>query len=412
MTPSDGNEPSHKTLLVVTHTPEDIDALREELGNEGYDIEQTWDAEKALKRVGEEPPDLVLLDVDRDARESIQFCERLRERQETAGIPVLIIANERGRNQDEAVLRLGADGFICRPFDRVELLGRIRTLLRMKTLLDRVAEQNHQLLQVNAELDRLNQELLTRNRELELGMDMARRLQDALMPQSYPRVKNVSFSHKYVPADAIGGDVFHIMGLDEARAAIFVADVSGHGVRAAIVSSIVKTVIDYIDFHDKTPTEVLSDFNSRFRSVLGPMTPQIYATAVMAIVDGESRRLSVASAGHPAPLLVSKREMCATPIMTLDDLGPALGFLRDPEYPTVEVQLSAQDIVLCFTDGLYEVANPQGEMFTLARLQELVGANAHLVPRDLIQRIITETEEFMGAAQRPDDLCVVAIEVS
>ena len=213
------------------------------------------------------------------------------------------------------------------------------------------------------------------------------------------------------PAEAIGGDVFQITGLDQNRAAVFIADVSGHGVRAALVSSIVKTVIDYIDLTNKTPTEVLKDFNSRFRSVLGPMTPQIYATGVIMIVDGSTRTLSAAIAGHPAPLLVSKSHMTAEPIMSVDDFGPALGFLSDPDYPTRERKLSAGDIILAFTDGIYEIMNAADEMYGLDRLQQFVADNAQLVPRDLIQRVIRETEAYLGTSKRPDDVCMVSVEV-
>jgi sigma-B regulation protein RsbU (phosphoserine phosphatase) len=129
------------------------------------------------------------------------------------------------------------------------------------------------------------------------------------------------------------------------------------------------------------------------------------------MLDGEDRSVSIACAGHPCPLLVSKDQMTATPIMEIEKCGPALGFVADPEYPTVRRQLSAGDIVLGFTDGAYEVIGEEGEMFGLARMQQLVADNAHLVPRDLIQRIISETDEFMGSAKRPDDVCLIAAEV-
>jgi sigma-B regulation protein RsbU (phosphoserine phosphatase) len=162
---------------------------------------------------------------------------------------------------------------------------------------------------------------------------------------------------------------------------------------------------------DKTPSQVLADFNSRFRSVLGPMTPQIYATGVIMMVDGEKRTLAVANAGHPFPFLVSKRTMSAEPIMTLNDVGPALGFLSDPDYPTRQMQLSVGDIILAFTDGIYEIINAQGEMYGLRRLQKFVANNAHLIPRDLIPRIISETDAFLGTTKRQDDVCIVAVEV-
>jgi len=411
MDESSRSDASARNILVVTDTPEDLPALREQLQEDGLELSRTWSVDEALPKVKAELPDLVLLDVALLDQSAIDFCKQLRADLETAAIPVIVIVSERAEEQELSALEMGADGFLCRPFERVELISRVRTLLRMKDLVDKVAEQNRQLLGVNAELDRVNQELRARNRELEFGTEMARRLQEALLPQQYPEVKNVSFAHAYMPAEAIGGDVFQIIGMPDGRAAVFIADVSGHGIRAALVSSIVTTVIDYIDLTDKTPTEVLLDFNSRFRSVLGPMTPQIYATAVVMMVDGENRRVMLAAAGHPRPLLVSKKRMSADPLMSLDDVGPALGFLSDPEYPTVERELAVGDIVLGFTDGIFEVMNSRGEMFGVSRLQELVASNAHLVPRDLIHRIITETSRFLGSPKHPDDICIVTVEV-
>ena len=400
-----------RKVLVVTDTPEDMHALQDQLGGHGYELEQTWGAEATVRKIEQDTPDIILLDMTNQESDGVELCRMLRGELKTEAIPVIVIAEQSGIEEGRQVLDIGADGLICRPFEPIELLTRVRSLLRMRDLHDKIIEQNRELMDANALMDGVNKELMTRNRELEQGMAMAYRLQEALMPQHYPRVKNIGFSHKYTPAEVIGGDVFQISGLDENRAAIFIADVSGHGIRAAIVTSIVKTVIDYIDLPSKTPTEVLKDFNSRFRSVLGPMTPQIYVTGIYMVVDGESRTLSVACAGHPPPLHISKNQMTAEPVMTIDEGGPAIGFLADPDYPTVERQLAVGDIILGFTDGVYEVLDEQQEMYGLDRLKQLVADNARLVPRDLIQRIIVETEKFIGTTKRPDDVCIVSVEV-
>ncbi|KPK65794.1 MAG: hypothetical protein AMK73_01895 [Planctomycetes bacterium SM23_32] len=407
---SSQNNAERRNVLVVTDTPEDLEVLQGQLGEAGFELSQAWEPEDALRKVEENAPALVLLDIKMSEADGVEFCKRLHSRSETEAVPVIVIADQ-GDGQQERVLDIGADGVICRPFEAAELLTRVRTLVRMKALHDRVAEQNRQLLDVNARLDAVNQELTARNRELEQGIAMARRLQEALLPQQYPAIQNISFAHTYTSAQAVGGDFFQIEGLEDGRAAIFIADVSGHGVRAAIVASIVKTVIDYIDLNDKTPSQALQDFNSRFRSVLGPMTPQIYATAVLMMLDGESRSLSLACAGHPSPLHVRKREGSAEALVSVDVCGPAVGFTADPDYPTIERQLQVGDIVLGFTDGIYEVLNEEGEMYGLGRLQELVAAHTRLIPRDLIQRMISDTEEYMGTARHRDDICIVAVEV-
>jgi sigma-B regulation protein RsbU (phosphoserine phosphatase) len=403
-------EPTPKSIMVVTDTPEDLEVIRRHLGGAGYELIQVWDVAGALERARAKAPDLILLDIATPGMEGLEFCRELRADVGTEAIPVIAITDD-ATAESETVLAVGADGCVSRPFHRAELLSRVRTLLRLKELNDRISDQHRQVLEANARLDALNQEVMARNRELEQGMEMAHRLQEALLPQQYPRVKNISFSHKYEPAEAIGGDTFQITGTADGQAAVFIADVSGHGVRAALVASIVRTVIDYIDLGGKSPSDVLADFNSRFRSVLGPMTPQIYATAVLMLIDGEGRSVRIANAGHPIPLLVTKARMAAEPIVTPDDCGPALGFVPDPHFPMAELKLSVGDIILAFTDGAYEVLSEAGEMYGLARMQALVADNTHLVPRDLIERILRETGAFMGMGRRPDDVCLVAVEV-
>lgn len=407
--PTDETPRPHQ-VLVVSQEPADLGALAEQLGEEQYQFARAESVEEGLDVIIEQPPDLVLLDLDAPGADRGNVCRGLRTRADMQAIPIVLIVDDE-EEITEDLLEMGADGFIERPFRSVRLRSRVRTLLRMKEWHEKVAEQNRELLEVNARLDSINQELMSRNRELEQSMEMARRLQDALLPQKYPRVSNIGFSHMYSPAEAVGGDVFHIAGLDEDRAGIFLVDVSGHGIRAALITSIVKAVIDYIDFTDKSPTDVLKDFNSRFRSVLGPLAPQIYATGVIMMFNGPERIVSLANAGHPCPLLINKDEMTADRIMGLEDAGPALGFVPDPQYPSYERELDTGDIVLSFTDGIYEVTNDEGQMFGLERMQDLVSANTHLIPRDLIQKIVTETEDFMTAPRRPDDVCIVAVEI-
>ena len=200
------NLSQRKSILVVSEAPEDVDALRDQFGRAGYELVRTWGTESALREAAERLPLLVLLDMTGPDADGADFCRQLRERPELEAIPIIVIAEDSGLEQQEKVLDIGADGIICRPFQPAELLSRVRTLDRMQALHDKVAEQNRQLLEVNARLDQLNQELTARNRELEQGLAMAHRLQEALLPQQYPRVKNVSFSHAYAPAAAIGGD--------------------------------------------------------------------------------------------------------------------------------------------------------------------------------------------------------------
>ncbi|MDP6438643.1 MAG: fused response regulator/phosphatase [Candidatus Brocadiia bacterium] len=411
-------EPPRKHILVLDRKPDDLGRLHRYLDQNGYAIVEAQDTPEAMPMLRAGEVDLLVLDASDPEIDGLALCEEVHGDAQTAGVPIIVVTDSKATEDGMTALHCGADDFISRPLRMAPLLVRVRMLLRVKELNDGVLARNEQLKQVNAQLKhvnvergRVNRELANRNRELEQGMDMAQRLQEVLLPQQYPKLKNVVFSHLYRPADIVGGDLFQITNVGEDRAALFVSDVSGHGIRAALVTAIVKTVFQHVYLEDKNIAQVLSDMNSRFRNVLGPLSAQMFTTGLFLMVDGPQRRLWVSSAGHPPPLLIRKDDMSCTPLMGADQVGPALGFFHSPAYPIVECDLMPGDIVLGFTDGLYEVVNEAGEMFGMERLEELIAANARMIPRDLIQRIVAETDEFRGSRERRDDVCIVTVEI-
>jgi len=355
--------------------------------------------------------DLLVVSAGKLRGKNAKRFEQLHGKRDSAWVPIIAVTAPLNRKSRMTALPALADDFVARPVKRADLLVRTRTMLRMKELHGDLRKRNAELEQVNEELGRLNQELASRNRELEQGMEMANKVQDALLPQEYPEVKNISFCHLYMPADVVGGDLFQMKGMSGERAAIMLCDVSGHGIRAALVTSLLKAVFEHVYFEDKNTKQILCDVNSRFRNILGQLSPHIFATGLLMVVNGQECTVSVASAGHAPPLLIRKRNMSCEPLMGEELVGPALGFFQSPDYQTVERKLQHGDIVLGFTDGVYEVTNNEGEMYGLPRLMRFVGANARLIPRDLIQKIVTETDEFRGPRRRQDDVCLVAIEV-
>jgi len=393
-----------KRILLLDDDAGEIRLLREHLNGAGYKVVKAKSWSSALQKVSNREVDLLLLDPKAPGVDGADIRRRLHSDSQAAAVPVILLTDPLDQVEDTAFPGIEADDFVCRPFHRAELLVRVRAQLRLKDLHDDLVATNVQLRQVN-------RELMTRNRELEQGMEMAHKLQEALLPQKYPDIKNILFCHKYTPADAIGGDFFEIIDLGQDRVALFLSDVSGHGVRAALVTSAVKALLDNVEMEGKSPGEILCEINSRFRAVLGHMAPQVFATGFLMIIDGANRTLRVANAGHPNPLLIRKDDMTVTPVMDEEKGGPALGFISAPHYEIGERQLKKRDIVLGFTDGIYEVRNPNDEYYGIERLTSLIEQNARLIPRDLIQKIVTETEAFMGTRRWVDDICLVAVEV-
>ncbi len=394
-----------RRVLAVTRNEEDARVIQSTLEPETFEILHADNCDEAYETVKNSNIDLLMIDVTGAKDEPETLCSMLHNRSDTASIPIIAITSpEDSREKGRAALEAGADDFLSSPLQPPAILVRTRMLLRLKDLHEDISKRN-------IELEFLNQELVSRNRELEQSLEMARRLQQTLLPQQYPKVKNVSFYHIYTPADTIGGDIFQIVPLSGNRAAVFLSDISGHGVRAALVMSILKTVFEHVYLEDKNASQILSDLNSRFQNIMGPLSPHIYATAFLMIIDGKNRSMTMASAGHVCPFVVSKQNMSCTEAISIDHVGPALGFFSHHEYQQQERKLERGDIVLGFTDGIFEILNEDSEIYGLERLRNLIERYIHLVPRDLIERILRDTDAFRRNRKRPDDVCMVAAEM-
>ena len=394
-------------ILLLDDDPEEAETLRQYLevdGAEAVRVERADSWQQLLEAIDSGEADLLLLDPECSEKDADSMLAELKESDLPFRTPVIMLADSPSGEMVNQLLESGAADIISRPVDRNQIRGRVGSKLRLKERCDRLVERNN-------ELEEQNQELVARIQDLEMGMEMAHRLQDALLPQKYPRVQNVAFCHKYTPADAIGGDFFHIDSVDDDKAVLFIFDISGHGVRAALVTSAVKTLLDHVELAGKSPGDIMGEVNRRFRNFLGPMAPQIFATSFVMVIDGANYEVSTASAGHPSPLLVRKANMSVQPLLEESDGGPALGFLDEVEYGTVSQDLQEGDIVLGFTDGVYEVRNEESEYYGVERMYELIEHNVRMVPRDLIQKILVETEEFMETHSRPDDICLVSAEI-
>ncbi len=407
ITPATGSGKDSRHILLVTQNAEDVTSIEKSLESETekYVILKADNCDDAYETVRKNPIDLMMIDVTDESDETGALCSLLHNRTDTASIPIIgITTPEDSKQKGRIALDTGTDDFVTRPLRAPAVLVRVRMLLRLKDLHEDVSKRN-------SELELLNQELAARNRELEQSLEMAHRLQQTLLPQNYPRVKNVSFYHIYTPADAIGGDIFQIAALSGNRAAVFLSDVSGHGIRAALVTSILKTVFEHVYLEDKDAAQILSDVNSRFQYVMGPLSPHIYATAFVMIIDGEKRTITLADAGHVRPFVISKHDLSCTEAISMDNVGPALGFFPNCSYKQQETRLSDGDIVFGFTDGIFEVTDQDSNIYGLERLKRLIEENIHLIPRDLIEKILRDTDAFMRYRKRPDDVCIVAAEI-
>jgi len=206
----------------------------------------------------------------------------------------------------------------------------------------------------------------------------------------------------------VSGDFCTIHRLSDTEAGIFLCDVMGHGVRAALGTALICAMVEEISVLEKDPGKYLGRMNELLLPILRQDDMFLYATACYMVFDAASGTLRFASAGHPVPLHFQGKEGSARWLMDDASLrGPALAIAGDAEYQTLERAIQPGDTVVMYTDGLYEVESQAGEEFSEERLLAAAGQAAGLPLEELFPALIGAAGKFSGGDGFNDDVCLV-----
>jgi phosphoserine phosphatase RsbU/P len=281
--------------------------------------------------------------------------------------------------------------------------------------------QNALLLTNIRELEERDREIRQKNEQMETDLRMATELQQALMPSTYPTfpadavagATRLRFCHRYLPAALMGGDFFHIARLSDDTAAVCICDVMGHGVRAALITAMMRAMIETHAAEVVDPGRLLTQLNSDFTEILKQTGTLVFVTVLYCVIDVKVGNARFARAGHPPPLHVrrSSGEVEAIPLGG-DSAGPAVGIIPDAQFKNSQTQLAPGDCLLFFTDGIIEVDASDGRQFGIEGLQETVRTNLNESTESLLDNIVSDVYKFGDSTVLTDDACLVAAELS
>ena len=269
------------------------------------------------------------------------------------------------------------------------------------------------------QLRRLTEELQKKNALLEEDLDMAREVQQAFLPRQYPRFPgslssrhgSLHFEHLYRPAAAVGGDFFTVLALSDTRAGVFICDVMGHGLRAALVTAIVRGLIEELRPKASEPGLFLTELNRGLIAILRRVDEPLLSTACYVVADTDTDEVLFARAGHPIPLRVRREARCVEQLCSEDDArGPALGLFDDTVYSATRCKLEYNDLMLLFTDGVYEVMTRDGDVFGLKALGGAVKKRMNLPAGELFEGVLEEVQSAASEEDIQDDVCLLALE--
>ncbi|MGA2418459.1 MAG: SpoIIE family protein phosphatase [Candidatus Acidiferrum sp.] len=247
------------------------------------------------------------------------------------------------------------------------------------------------------------QQLVAINKELEI----ARRIQASTLPQGVPTLAGIVIAARYAPMSAVAGDFYDFLCIDEKRVGVLVADVTGHGVPAALIASMLKVAFAGQAEHAQDPARLLAGLNM----ALCGKFEEHFVTAAYLFVDLEHGLLRYSAAGHPPMLLASGRDKN---VRDIEENGLMLGMFPAAEYTFVEMKLNAGDRCLLYTDGVFEAKNAAQEEYGRVRCREFLltrsGATATAFADALFEDVASFSGLHAGGAQE-DDVTLIVLDI-
>ena len=380
------NHPEEKKLvLVVDDATANLQVVHSMLKDE-FKIRVATSGAKALVLVKDKPqPDLILLDVAMPEMDGYEVCTILKATPESRDIPVIFLTGKTGTDDETKGFEVGAVDYIHKPFSPAVMKARVHTHLVLREAREQLARQ---LLSINSELE------------------MAREIQLSILPHETPKISGLDIVARYLPMTSVAGDFYDFIVVDEKHVGILVADVSGHGLPAALIASMLKSALAAQSPHASDPAQVLAGLNL---SLCGKFQHH-FATAAYLFVDMEKKSISYAAAGHP-PLLLWR--MSAGTAMEVSENGMPLGLFPGATYSVVDLPIEKGDKGILYTDGIPETTSPSEQEFGTDLLRGFLESNhdhrAETFADLLLDELAGWSEHPKGQGQQ-DDLTLLAID--
>src|SRR5213080_5368723 len=383
------SENTHPEILVVDDDGMSRRVLARLLNAAGYNCRLSKDGSEALGMIHERPPSLLLLDFDMPGPNGAEVLRRLRSDNDpaVAQIPAIMLTAHGSEQSEVSCLQAGADDFVTKPVNASVLRARIETQLRLRSMRQQVEQQND--------------ELEKWRRDLERDLAAARLTQQSLIPQKPLALPGWQIATCYRPVIQVGGDIYGWLRMKDGRLLFWIADGTGHGAAAALLTTLAKLLFHHGSVEHDAPATVMETVNNDFRSIFGARS---FMTAMCVALDPASGRATVVGAGHP-PLLVVRHSGATESIASI---APPLGLIEHPEFTECTTNFESGDAFLLYTDGLF--GGPKGERRRLTPecLEKMLD---HCAPSAdaLLKGILTQAAPDNAKDALPDDMAAVAV---
>ncbi len=267
-----------------------------------------------------------------------------------------------------------------------------------------------------SEAKELHEKLEKNHERMQAELLLARNLQETLIQQRIPAFLNtigeptLEIATKYIPSFHLSGDFFSIVKCNDHGAAVLVADVMGHGVRAAMVTAMIQIAVHQLSDCASKPAEFMARLNDMMQHTIQPSGQPMFATAAYSYIDIEAKRLTYVQAGARHGIHVPAEP--SKPASTFSDapIGPALGLLPNTHYSEASIRLESQDEIILYTDGIVEAAIGDEE-YSEARLTDFLMQHRRDQLPEMMDALLQSVQAFTHTKELEDDVCLIALRI-
>jgi sigma-B regulation protein RsbU (phosphoserine phosphatase) len=371
---------SESRVLIVDDVKTNVDILVSALRGD-YKLSVAVDGPSALAAIDRTPPDLVLLDIMMPGMDGYEVCRQLRAKAATRELPVMFLSALEEVTDKARGFEVGANDYLTKPFEVLEVKARVRSLLKAKAYADAVREAMARDLRIA--------------REIQLGIlptDLA----------TTTRGTGLDVHGVMEPARDVGGDLFEVLRVGDDRVVVALGDVSGKGIPAALFMAVSVTVLRTLARQMATPDEILRRLNDE----LAAQNPRgMFVTLQVLVFDLKRREVSCASAGHHELVLLSPG---AQPRRVFPASGRPAGLFPNNPVEAETLPLRPGDTFVLFSDGVPEALDVQDEFYGDDRLVDALQSAPLDSALATVERVMSSVRAFTSGARQADDITVVA----
>jgi phosphoserine phosphatase RsbU/P len=380
---------SNAEILVADDDAMSRRVLAQLLGAAGYKCRVCKDGSEALNSIHDRPPSVLLLDFDMPGPDGAEVLRRLRSDQDpaVAQIPAIMLTAHGSEQSEVSCLQAGADDFVTKPVNSAVLRARIETQLRLRSM--------------RRQLERQNDELEKWRRDLERDLAAARLTQQSLIPQKPLLLPGWQIATCYRPVIQVGGDIYGWLRMKDGRVLFWIADGTGHGAAAALLTTLAKLLFHHGSMDHDSPASLMEAVDNDFRSTFGARS---FMTGMCVALDPATGQAQVVGAGHP-PLLVVRHDGTTESIASV---APPLGMIKRAAFNETPITLEPGDAFLLYTDGLFRWTKDERHPLTPEQLEKVLDHSAPSAEA-LLKRIVAQTAPDNSAETAPDDLAAIAV---